>query len=384
MPSANTPLALYIHYPWCVRKCPYCDFNSHPEREAFDGDDYIDALILDLEQELPSIWGRSISSIFIGGGTPSLMTPQQLDHLLAAIRARVSLIGSCEITLEANPGTFEQQRFKAYRQSGVNRLSIGVQSFNDDHLQSLERIHNRHEAMQAFEMARAAGFENINLDLMFGLPGQNVKQALDDLHQAIALQPEHISWYQLTIEPNTPFSARPPELPNEDQLWEQANKGVALLGDAGYQRYEISAYSRPGMACRHNMNYWQFGDYVGIGAGAHQKLTRLDQNAIIRTQKKRHPKAYLAGVKNGTHLEHRAELSMSDQLLEFMMNALRLKSGFEPTLLTQRTDCSIDKLKPILNRCVELGLLSCDENRIAATEQGYRYLDSLLEHFVGE
>ncbi len=376
------PLALYIHYPWCVRKCPYCDFNSHQRRDESDSERYIDALIRDLEQELPQVWGRSVSSIFIGGGTPSLMAPQQLERLLAGVRARVRLTGQCEVTMEANPGTFEQERFAAFRQSGVNRLSLGIQSFNDQHLKELGRIHSSEDAITAIKQAVLAGFENLNLDLMYGLPGQTLDQAMADLHQAIDLKPQHISWYQLTIEPNTAFGSAPPLLPDEDVIWEQAAQGEQLLEENGYVRYEVSAYSKSGFQCRHNRNYWEFGDYIGIGAGAHGKVTRCDQQTINRRQKLKHPKAYLQGLQGKSQIEREDEITLTDRPIEFLLNGLRLKDGFDLALFEERTGLTSSDILPMIEAGQKQGLLKLEERRLATTSHGYRFLDSVLEIFM--
>ncbi|MEW5755041.1 MAG: radical SAM family heme chaperone HemW, partial [Pseudomonadota bacterium] len=318
------PLSLYVHIPWCVRKCPYCDFNSHEGRQAIPEQRYIDALLLDLEQDLPRIWGRKVISIFIGGGTPSLFSPEAIDRLLSGIRARLALIPEAEITLEANPGTVEAGKFAEFRAAGINRLSIGIQSFSDYSLQQLGRIHGRKEALAAAEMAHEAGFDNFNLDLMFGLPGQTLKDAGDDVATAIALEPSHLSYYQLTLEPNTYFHAKPPTLPNEDLIWAIQEQGQTALAEAGFGQYEVSAYARgEARRCRHNLNYWQFGDYLGIGAGAHAKITEGARQSITRYWKLKQPEAYLEAANAVAFSGGEKELARKDVGIEFMMNALR-------------------------------------------------------------
>jgi len=382
--TAPPPLSLYIHYPWCVRKCPYCDFNSHQLNEETPESDYIAALLRDLEQHLPAVWGRPIHSIFIGGGTPSLLSPERLDSLLSQLRALLPLVPECEITLEANPGTVEQGRFAAFRQAGVNRLSIGVQSFNDSMLLRLGRIHSGAEATRAAEAAHAAGFDNFNLDLMFGLPGQDEAAALKDLTQAIALGPTHLSWYQLTIEPNTAFAHAPPVLPEEEALWAIQNSGQALLADRGYGQYEVSAYALDGRRCRHNLNYWRFGDYLGIGPGAHGKLTHCAEGRIERIWKKRHPREWLQAKDGAAMIAGHNDISRSDLVLEFMMNALRLVGGFETALFAANTGLPITAAQLPLERAVELGLIEWDLERITPTQRGRDYLNELLGLFLPE
>lgn len=369
--------------PWCVQKCPYCDFNSHQQKTAIDEQAYIDRLLYDLEQELPKVWGRPLFSIFIGGGTPSLFSSESIDFLLARIRALLPFNSEMEITMEANPGTAEANKFKGYRQAGVNRLSLGVQSFNNRHLKLLGRIHDAQEAVEAFHMARAAGFEKINLDLMYALPEQSLPEALNDLKQAIALSPEHLSWYQLTLEPNTPFYQNPPSLPDDDSSIDIAEAGLKLLSQQDYQRYEVSAFSRhdryPSL---HNLNYWLFGDYLGIGAGAHQKITRCDEQTITRTSKLRHPKDYLDPQKK---LVSQAQLISQHELpIEFMMNALRLKGGFDSKLFFQTTGLMLGALEKRLKLAEQKALLKREDDRIIPTDLGYQYLNELLELFMPE
>ncbi|MCG6887204.1 MAG: radical SAM family heme chaperone HemW [Proteobacteria bacterium] len=380
--SALPPLSLYIHFPWCVRKCPYCDFNSHELRGALDENRYVDALLADLDQELPRIWGRSVGSIFMGGGTPSLFGPAAIDRLLSGVRARLPLNGKVEITLEANPGTTEQDRFTEYRAIGVNRLSIGIQSFQDHQLQQLGRIHDRREAIRAAEMAHAAGFDNFNLDLMFALPGQTVAAANQDLATAMALDPAHISWYQLTIEPNTQFHHRPPALPDEDLTWAIQHEGQSRLAAAGYTQYEVSAYARTGRQCRHNLNYWQFGDYVGIGAGAHDKISDHLQQRIERRWKVKHPQTYLDGVNSGQHIAGNRHLDEAEIVLEFMMNALRLNAGFDEGMFVHHTGLSGDALAIHLAPALQRGWLEQDKTTVRATSTGRHFLDDLACLFL--
>jgi oxygen-independent coproporphyrinogen-3 oxidase len=380
--EASPPLSLYIHFPWCVRKCPYCDFNSHAVQGDLPETEYVEALLRDLEQELPAVWGRTVQSIFMGGGTPSLFSPQAIDRLLSGIRARLPLQTALEITLETNPGSAEQEKFAAYRQAGVNRLSIGIQSLNDSHLKVLGRIHNSRQAVQAARSARQAGFDNFNLDLMFGLPQQSVVQAIEDLRAVIELQPAHLSWYQLTLEPNTLFYTRPPALPDDDRKWDMQDLGQSLLAEHDYTQYEVSAYARTGKRCRHNLNYWKFGDYIGIGAGAHGKITTAAQGVIRRNRKRRHPKDYLAsaGTRQCTDGQH--ELSESETLFEFALNRLRLKQGFG--LGEFEATCGLERnwIIPIVQQAQADGLLTLDEDCVQHTDQGWQYLNDLLERFL--
>jgi oxygen-independent coproporphyrinogen-3 oxidase len=379
--SSLPPLSLYIHLPWCVRKCPYCDFNSHAAGEALPETAYVDALLRDLEFDLPRVWGRRVQSIFFGGGTPSLFSPQALDRLLSGIRARIPVNAQAEITLEANPGTAEQARFHGYGEAGINRLSIGVQSFDDASLRRLGRIHTAAEALQAIHMAKEAGFANINLDLMFALPGQTSQAAEHDVRQAIALAPSHISYYQLTLEPNTAFYQDPPRVPPEDEAWGIQQQGQGLLAAAGFEQYETSAYARSGKQCGHNLNYWQFGDYLGIGAGAHGKLTDAAQQGVTRLAKRRNPKDYLdmAGEERGIQSER--SLGAEDLVLEFMMNALRLNQGFSRELFQQHVGLSLDHVAGPLAQAQAKGLVVQENGRIRATQQGRQFLNDLLGLF---
>ncbi len=380
--NALPPLSLYVHVPWCVRKCPYCDFNSHEAGDGIPEAAYVEALIADLEQELPAVSGRSVVSVFIGGGTPSLLSGEALDRLLSAVRARVKLLPEAEITLEANPGTVEQGRFREYRAAGVNRLSIGVQSFADDMLARIGRIHGGADAVRAAETAHAAGFDNFNLDLMFGLPGQDVDGALADLRQAIALGPTHLSWYQLTLEPNTAFHHTPPVLPDDDLRYDMQVRGQALLAEAGFMNYEVSAYARDGFRCRHNLNYWQFGDYLGIGAGAHQKLTLPQPACIERTAKRRHPRDYLAGAGGAERIASHVALTREDTAFEFVMNALRLNEGFATRLFEERTGLPLKIIESPLREAEARGLASWDVRHVRPTELGRSHLNTLLELFL--
>ena len=382
--TATPPLSLYIHVPWCVRKCPYCDFNSHEVRNGIPEQDYIQALVTDLEQALPSVWGRSIETVFIGGGTPSLLSSQAIDFLLGEVRARVPLKPAAEITLEANPGTVDQARFAGFREAGINRLSVGIQSFQDTLLAAIGRIHNAREALLAIEAAHSAGFDNFNLDLMFGLPGQTTSQALADLQQAVAVQPAHISWYELTIEPNTWFHRHPPARPDDETLLAMQAGGQELLADAGYLRYEVSAFARPGRQCRHNLNYWQFGDYLGIGAGAHSKITDAATQTVRRVARVKHPRSYIERVQKATHISSRIELSTADIILEYLMNSLRLSGGFSKAEFSASTGLDWPYIEPQLTTAIDNGWLSDNNGRIRTTLKGQRYLDELLQQWLPE
>lgn len=376
------PLGLYLHIPWCVRKCPYCDFNSHAAGGALPERAYIAALLADLEQELPAVAGRTVETLFIGGGTPSLFSAEAIAALLDGIRSRLAVAPDAEITLEANPGTAESGKFRGFREAGVNRLSIGVQSFDAGHLQRLGRIHGREEALRAAALAREAGFDNFNLDLMFGLPDQTREQALADVRTAIALGPTHLSFYQLTLEPNTLFHKYPPRLPEDDAVWAIQRDCQALLAERGYQQYEVSAYAREGFRCRHNLNYWRFGDYLGIGAGAHGKLTDLKTGAVTRTWKIKHPAHYLDATGQPERRGGRAEVGRDELPFEFLMNALRLREGFPETLFAERTGLPLEVLKPELAACLDEGLLAREGGVIRCTETGYNFLDNVLQRFL--
>lgn len=382
--TALPPLSLYIHIPWCVRKCPYCDFNSHNSPEFLPEDQYITALINDLEQELPFIWGRQIQTIFIGGGTPSLLSPESYDRLFSQLRALLPISHHAEITLEANPGTVEQQRFAEYLSTGINRLSIGVQSFNNDALTALGRIHDKQQAIKAIETAHAVGFSNFNIDLMFGLPKQTRELAYYDIETAIALEPAHISYYQLTIEPNTLFYQRPPTLPDDDPIYDWQINNQQRLADAGYKQYEVSAYARENSQCRHNMNYWQFGDYLGIGAGAHSKISDAAKQSITRRSKQKQPQTYIETAATEQVLLTDETLSIPDMGFEFMLNALRLTDGFPTPLFYQHTGLPLSHIEKQLKLAEQDGLLTWDIHRICPTEKGKRYLNSLIELFLAD
>ncbi|MFN3785579.1 MAG: radical SAM family heme chaperone HemW, partial [Thiothrix sp.] len=353
----HIPLTLYIHIPWCLRKCPYCDFNSHPSPSRLPETAYVQALLTNLSQELPHIWGRRLEAIFIGGGTPSLFSADSIDDLLCGIRALLPFRPNLEITLEANPGTVEQEKFRDFRQAGINRLSIGIQSFNPVHLHALGRVHDHAEALRAAEIAHVAGFENFNLDLMFGLPQQSVAQALADLQQALALRPTHLSWYQLTLEPNTLFYKAPPPLPDDDLVAEIQEQGQQFIKDSCYAQYEVSAYAQNGWQCKHNRNYWEFGDYLAIGAGAHGKLTNPADARITRYQNYRQPAEYMRQVAQGAARSHTQVLDARELGSEFMLNALRLRDGFPLSLFTERTGLSTSVLQPGLTQALQRGLV---------------------------
>jgi oxygen-independent coproporphyrinogen-3 oxidase len=373
------PLSLYVHFPWCVRKCPYCDFNSHEVRTGIPEADYVSALIADLEQSLPKIWGRRVVSTFIGGGTPSLLSPEAVDRLLVALRARLPLLPDAEITLEANPGTVDREHFAGYRGAGINRISIGVQSFNPKHLAALGRIHDQHEARRAVEAA-LRHFDNVNIDLMYALPQQTLEEARADIRQAAAFGTSHLSAYHLTVEPNTRFWHEPPSLPDDDLAAAMQEAVEETLAYHGYGHYETSAFARPGWQCRHNLNYWLFGDYLGIGAGAHGKLSFPDR--IVREARQRHPEAYMEGVAQGAAIQEAREVTADDLPFEFMMNALRLLDGFPARLFPERTGLPLAVLQPELEQAQALGLLAVDAERIRPTDQGRRFLNDLLQIFL--
>ena len=374
------PLSLYIHIPWCVRKCPYCDFNSHEFGSDLPEADYVSALCADLDTELEQVQGRRLQSVFIGGGTPSLFGASSYERLLAHIQQQVGLEENAEITLEANPGTVEADRFRDYRQVGINRLSIGIQSFNDAKLKSLGRIHDSAQARRAIEIAQQAGFENFNLDLMHGLPEQSVDEALADLQIALDYSPTHLSWYQLTIEPNTVFYRRPPPLPTEGLIADMQSEGQSLLQSRGLHQYEVSAYARPGHSSQHNINYWQFGDYLGIGAGAHGKLTDPQNAVVLRTRKKRQPDHYLhSDVQRSAE---RKPIDRQDMALEFLLNAFRLQEGFTIAMFEERTGLAFSSIGKRVEYLQAKHLLDVDEDRIRASARGYQLLNSVLEEFL--
>ena len=373
------PLALYVHIPWCIRKCPYCDFNSHAATPELPEQAYVAAVLADLDLDLVHVHGRRLESIFFGGGTPSLFSAQALQALLVGIEQRIPFSPSIEITLEANPGTFEQEKFAAYRALGINRLSIGIQSFADSKLQALGRVHSGTEAIAAIEMARKAGFDNFNLDLMHGLPNQSPEEAIADLQTAIDLAPSHLSWYQLTMEPNTVFWSKPPVLPEDDVLWDIQEAGQALLAEHDYIQYEVSAYARAEAVALHNVNYWSFGDFIGIGAGAHGKVSD-PQGRIQRTWKTRQPTDYLNPEK--PFLAGSNILAAEDLPFEFLMNALRLTDGVELKLFSERTGLSMTALQDGLSEARQRGLLFDDPQRLAASAQGQLFLNDLLQIFL--
>jgi oxygen-independent coproporphyrinogen-3 oxidase len=383
MPSVELvsppPLSVYVHIPWCIRKCPYCDFNSHEVSGELPEARYIAALVADLESALPQVWGRSVQSVFLGGGTPSLLTEKGLDDLLTALRARLQLAPNAEITMEANPGTFEQARFKAYAAAGVNRLSIGVQSFNSQHLKALGRIHDGVAARRAIEMA-AQYFKHFNLDLMYGLPDQNSAQALQDIEIALSYQPHHLSCYQLTLEPHTAFYNHPPTLPDGDAVAQLGELIEARLSEAGYAHYETSAFAQPGYRCVHNLNYWTFGDYLGLGAGAHSKLSAAHR--IERQMRYKQPEAYMKAMQAGNAIQEQHEVVAAELPFEFMMNALRLCEGIPVNLFEQRTGLSFAVLTTRLQQAEQRGLMARDFQWLKPTPLGQRFLNDLLQIFL--
>ena len=392
--SVLPPLSLYVHIPWCVRKCPYCDFNSHEIKGSHAADDgallnlesaleqrYIQALIADLDRALPLVWGRPVYTVFFGGGTPSLLSARGLDDLLSAIRARLPLAADAEITLEANPGTFEARKFAEFRALGVNRLSIGIQSFNPGHLKALGRIHDAAQARASIGIAQAS-FDNFNLDLMYALPGQTVEQAVADIDTAIGFSPAHVSAYHLTIEPNTLFYRHPPKVPDDDESADMQQALEACLADAGYRHYETSAFAKPGREARHNMNYWTFGDYLGIGAGAHGKLSFADR--ILRQMRYKQPREYMEKAEAGAAVQQEQAVAVDDLPFEFMMNALRLTGGFELPLFAERTGLSLHTLRKELQEAESSGLVERDHLRLQPTLKGQRFLNDLLQIFLRE
>jgi putative oxygen-independent coproporphyrinogen III oxidase len=374
--SALPPLALYVHIPWCVRKCPYCDFNSHERTDVLPEKAYVERLLRDLEELLPSVWGRRLVSVFIGGGTPSLFAPASIDALLSGVRARLPLEPDAEITLEANPGTVEAARFRGFRAAGVSRISIGVQSFDDGMLARLGRIHSADEARRGVDAALAS-FDNVNLDLMYGLPGQTIAMARADVEAGARTGVPHLSAYQLTIEPNTVFWSKPPQLPEHDETADMQLVVEEVLSGIGYQHYETSAFARPGRRCRHNLNYWEFGDYLGIGAGAHGKISFPDR--VTRHERIKQPKEYL----NSPQTMAEKEVTASELPFEFMLNALRLVDGFPVELFARHTGLAITAIEPQLEKAERAGLLERDWKRVRPTERGQRFLNELLALFLG-
>ncbi|MFT4178144.1 MAG: radical SAM family heme chaperone HemW [Thermomonas sp.] len=378
------PLSLYVHLPWCVRKCPYCDFNSHEARGgAPDFDGYVDALLADLDFDLPLAWGRTVHSVFFGGGTPSLFPPAVIDRFLQQASARLRFAPDVEITLETNPGTVEHGPFAGYRAAGVNRLSFGVQTFDDACLQRLGRIHSSADAQRAVQAARDAGFDNFNLDLMYALPQQTLAMALDDIERAITLQPTHISHYQLTLEPNTVFAARVPDgIPDEDSAWDMQEACQARLADAGFAQYEVSAYAREGHQCRHNLNYWQFGDYLGIGAGAHAKLTLGAQQQVLRRWKLKHPAHYLAKAGTADAIGGDETLTAERLPFDFMLNALRLNAGVPMAMFEARTGLPRAAIDGQLAKARQNGWLEAEADRLRPTELGRRFTNDVIGLFL--
>lgn len=374
------PLSLYVHYPWCVMKCPYCDFNSHTYGKDQERR-YLEALVRQLEQTLPSVWGRPIGSIFFGGGTPSLMSEEGLDWFMSQARALLGFAPDIEITLEANPGTVDFAKFAGFRDAGINRLSMGIQSFDDEKLKALGRIHSAAEAEKAIEAAKNAGFTNFNLDLMFALPNQTLEEALHDVRTAISFEPPHLSHYQLTIEPNTPFYKNPPVLPEDDLSWDMQLACQAELAQAGYAHYEVSAYAKNRQACYHNTNYWQFGDYIGLGAGAHGKITDPPQGQIWRTQMPASPGGYMEMIEGG-QLGKTQAVDAEEAVFEFMLNALRLQDGFDLDLFTLRTGLPLETVLPKLEEMAQKNWLTLTQNHLQLTEQGKTFLNAVLEEFL--
>ena len=381
--AALPPLALYIHFPWCEKKCPYCDFNSHQVKDGvrgFDEERYIKALIADLETELPRIWGRQVHSIFIGGGTPSLLSPKGMDDLLSAIRARVNLEPSAEITMEANPGSVEADKFAAFAKSGINRVSLGIQSFQDEQLKALGRIHNGEEAKRAIAIA-VKNFKSVNIDLMYGLPNQSLRAAKADIETALSFKTPHLSLYNLTLEPNTYFANFPPKLPSEDEIDAIFEQNLELLTAAGYKRYEISAYAKKDQECKHNLNYWRFGDYIAIGAGAHGKISFPDK--VTRQVRERHPETYMQAMEGkGNALIESRDVSAKDLPFEFMLNTLRLTDGVETKTFSERTGLPLHVISKGLKEASKKGLLDNNPTTLKATDLGLRYLNNLQEMFL--
>ena len=377
------PLALYVHLPWCVRKCPYCDFNSHQGKDGLPFDAYVDALLRDLDHDLPLVWGRTVHSVFFGGGTPSLFPPETIDRFLQGASSRLRFAPGLEVTLETNPGTAEHGRFEHYRAAGVNRISFGIQSFDDASLQKLGRIHDSREAEHAVKLAQDAGFDNLNLDLMYALPGQTLAMAEHDLQRAFALQPAHVSHYQLTLEPNTVFFARPPQgIPDDDLAWDMQEHCQALLADAGYRHYEVSAYARAGRRCAHNLNYWRYGDYIGIGAGAHGKITVGATQQILRRWKVKHPTAYLAAAGTPDAIGGDDDITPERRPFEFMLNALRLQDGFALTDFTATTGLPAEHIATPLEQARQRGWLALSGTNVMLTALGRRFTNDVIELFL--
>ncbi len=385
MLTATPPLSLYVHLPWCVRKCPYCDFNSHEGRGALPFEPYVDALIADLDHDLPLVWGRTVQTVFFGGGTPSLFPAEAVDRFLQAASSRLRFAPGLEITLETNPGTAEHGRFEHYLAAGVNRLSFGIQSFDDGCLQRLGRIHGSREAEAAVKLAQDAGFDNFNLDLMYALPQQTLAMAERDIERAIALQPTHISHYQLTLEPNTLFAAKPPAgIPEHDDAWDMQERCQAMLAASGYGQYEVSAYAQPNRQCAHNLNYWRFGDYLGIGAGAHGKLTLGAEQSILRRWKVKHPAEYLAKAGRAEAIGGDERIALERRPFDYMLNALRLNEGFSLASFEAGTGLDRSAIGERLNTARDRGWLSIDGDRVVPTELGRRFTNDVIELFLSD
>lgn len=382
MTSAAIPLSLYVHWPWCVRKCPYCDFNSHALASNYDPSQrYIDALIADLKRSVEYAQNRELISIFIGGGTPSLIAPHELERFLNAVHSLFHVSENAEITLEANPGTVDTAHFKAYRSIGINRLSMGIQSFNDELLKRLGRIHNLNDARQAIKIAQES-FENFNFDVMFALPGQTLKELESELQEAIASKSTHLSFYQLTLEPNTVFAKHTPEgLPDPDMIYQMQDLVVSTLEDAGFEHYEVSGYAKPGKRCRHNLNYWQFGDYLACGAGAHSKIT-MDDGTIIREARFMQPESFMKHALNDSAAAHKRVVAKEEQAFEFMLNVLRLREGVSLDLLSQRTALTLKDIQPNIDEAQSLGLMPKPLNRFVTTDKGWDFLSDVQEIFL--
>ena len=377
------PLSLYVHLPWCVRKCPYCDFNSHAAKGALPFDAYVDALIRDLDQDLPLVWGRVVNSVFFGGGTPSLFPPEAIDRFLQAASARLRFAPNLEVTLETNPGTAEHGRFDRYRAAGVNRISFGIQSFDDAALQRLGRIHDSNEAERAVKLAQDAGYDNFNIDLMYALPQQTLAEAERDLERAFALNPTHLSHYQLTLEPNTVFFARPPQgIPDEDSAWDIQEHCQAMLAEAGYRQYEVSAYARDGWQCAHNLNYWRFGDYLGIGAGAHGKISSGAGQQVLRRWKHKHPQTFMDSAGSAACIGGDEVIDASRLPFDYMLNLLRLHEGFGLRDFEARTGLGRGALQPALATAIERGWLLAEDGRITPTELGRRFTNDVVALFL--
>ena len=376
------PLSLYVHLPWCVRKCPYCDFNSHAVKGELPGDEYVQALLKDLELELPLVWGRTVHTVFFGGGTPSLFSAEQIAALMSGFRGLLRISPEAEVTLEANPGTTEHDSFTAYGDAGVNRISLGVQSFNDGHLSGIGRIHGRAEAERAVAAIHRSGIQNFNIDLMYALPGQSVGDALQDVHDAVACEPAHISHYQLTIEPNTAFHADPPAIPDEDSAWEMQQECGQVLSRAGYRQYEVSAWARPDLQCRHNLNYWRYGDFLGIGAGAHGKITLPAEQSVRRRIRQRHPRSWMKEVWEGKGIIEDRVLDPAERVFEFFLNQLRLRDGVLKDQLEPRAGVAWNEVATRVNGAIEKGLLRDENGVLSPTELGWRFSNEIQAVFL--